>query len=376
MKKLWMAAPIALGLLLGCSEPEQEVTVEEVANENLLQGTWIKEATGEIMIDPQTSGLTAWRGQLASISDGSANADQARRIHLLDPASATLAPRPSAMTMSSRVRRSCFAQYLADEPDLEALVADPDDDTVFYIVTEDASRSGALTPRCQQQFEKTGSTDYPTLLLRVKLQEDGSATMTHVRPLQYPLPLGVGDFPNDGIEGLTMDTKRTLYMALEKDKQGQPRIFSVKLNDDFWQEQGFAIVEDPHVVLPVFHSGNHPINALDYYQSKNGQEYLFAMARNDNELWIIDLGNQSVTHRLNLQFAATNEGAEDECGATEIMDNASIEGIAVLDNTLWLVNDPWKVNYKKNIQCPVNAPRYEAMAPLLFKMDIDSAWFE
>ena len=58
------------------------------------------------------------------------------------------------------------------------------------------------------------------------------------------------------------------------------------------------------------------------------------------------------------------------------MDNASIEGLAVIGDTLWLVNDPWKVNYMKNLQCEANRARYEGMAPLLFNMPIDDAWFK
>ena len=85
--------------------------------------------------------------------------------------------------MASRVRRSCFSQYLADEPDLEALVADPEQPNVFYTVTEDATRTGALSDRCQQRYEATGSTDYPTLLVRIEKHDSGNATMTHVRPL-------------------------------------------------------------------------------------------------------------------------------------------------------------------------------------------------
>ena len=57
------------------------------------------------------------------------------------------------------------------------------------------------------------------------------------------------------------------------------------------------------------------------------------------------------------------------------MDNASIEGLTVLDDTLYLVNDPWKENYLKNIQCDSNKARYEAMAPLLFSLPLDPAWF-
>ena len=100
---------------------------------------------------------------------------------------------------------------------------------------------------------------------------------------------------------------------------------------------------------------------------------LIAAARNDNEIWIIDEQGNKPAKRVEFNFAVEIMG-NSECGDTEIMDNASIEGIAVIDHTLWLVNDPWKRNYLKNIQCPDNAEHYNAMAPVLFSTPIPKEW--
>lgn len=379
MKSAWILSLIAVSLLSACSDEKQSVPQAETvvkSKEHMLSGVWIKEAAEGVMLDPQTSGLTHVNGMLYTISDASAKAYQRRRLHKIDPATATLAPRPDAMNMASRVRRSCFSQYLADEPDLEALVADPEQPDVFYTVTEDATRTGALSDRCQQRYEATGSTDYPTLLVRIKRHDDGSATMTHVRPLQFPLDFAVGDFPNDGIEGMALGQNRTLYIALERDEAGNPRIFTLNLDDAFWQSDKFAEVDDPKLLVPHFDGGRHPINGLEYYQPAGSDKgFLLAAARNDNELWVIDTAAKRPTQKIALQFTAPS-GDPENCAAEEIMDNASIEGVAVIGNTLWLINDPWKENYTKNLQCAANKIRYEGMAPLLFSMPIQDNWFE
>lgn len=363
-------------LLFACSEAPQTVTTQTVVTSLEAPGRWIVEADGQIMVDPQTSGLTHVNGLLATISDGSAKAEQQRRIHLIDPASATLVPRPSAMSMSSSVRRSCFSQYLAEEPDLEALVADPNDSSVFYTVTEDATRTGALSLKCQQKYENTGSTDYPTLLVRLKRQDNGDTMMTDVRPLRFALDYQVGDFPNDGIEGLAMAPDGTLYMGLEKDAEGKARIFAVTISDSFWGTEDFAEVAEPSLQLPPYHGGNHPINGMEFYTPAGSDRgFLLAAARNDNELWVIDASGEWPAKQILMHFTAPTEVTDGSCPATERMDNASIEGIAVIADTLWMINDPWKVNYLKNIQCASNTARYEAMAPLLYSVPIDAAWF-
>jgi hypothetical protein len=365
-------------LLSSCSDGktydnDSNLTVAPVSESSILTsvGTWIKDREGKIMLDPQTSGLINVNGQLVTIADGSAVEMQQRKLHTITPSNAELVASSNVFSMASRVSRSCFSSYLKNAPDFEALATDPFDNTVFYTVTEDATRTGALSPRCEKAYENTGSTDYPTLLVRLKLGEDGNISMTHVRPLQFPLSLNVGNFPNDGIEGMAMANDRTLYLGLEKDTAGQPRIFTVNLSETFWDSNDFAVVESPELKLPTFSQGSHPINGLVLYTPTNASSYLLAAARNDNELWIIDTTGKKDAKRIALSFEVE---AQDGCAAY-VMDNASIEGLAIIDTTLWLINDPWKKNYLKNITCEQQSAYYEASAPLLFSLPLNEQWF-
>ncbi len=364
--------------LAGCSKDTEQNIAQTPAQADVLQvdGRWITEPDGNIMTDPQPSGLSAWQGKLVTLSDGSAQPAQQRQLHIIDPASAQLLPRTEKMRLGSQVRNSCFAAYLASEPDLEALVADPLDPDVFYTVTEDATRTGALSARCQQRYKATGSTDYPTLLVRLERSADGAVIMGRVRPLQFDLKLEVGDFPNDGIEGMALGKDNILYLGLEKDTAGAARIFAIKMNDGFWETTDFAKVYNPALKLPQFTEGSHPINALEYYTRADDEHgFLLAIARNDNELWVIDTAGEQPAKRVKMDFMAPADADMENCAATERMDNASIEGVAVINDTVWMINDPWKVNYLKNIQCPVNRKRYEAMAPLLFSTPVQADWF-
>lgn len=348
-------------------------------NETLtLKGTWIKEPNGKAMLDPQTSGLTFWRGKLLSISDGSADISQRKQLHIIDPLTAKLAGHSLTMIMSERVKQSCFAAYLADSPDLEALAVDPNDDNVFIVVTEDATRSDPLTDACQKRFANSGSTDFPTVLLRLVLIDENTVEITHAKPIQFDDAFNVGNFPNDGIEGLTFDLDNTLYLALEKDAKGQARIFSVKINEDFWLSDNFTRVQDTQVSLPKFNSQHHPINAIAYIPKEDNQDhkgYLVAAARNDNQLWLIDLMNQQPTKVIYLDFLAPTEVDASQCSPWELIDNTSIEGAVFYEGTLWLVNDPWKKHYLENIQCESNRKRYQEFSPLLFSMPVTKNWF-
>lgn len=339
-----------------------------------VKGEWIKDPQGEVMHDPQTSGLVSWRGSLVTVSDGSAETHQRLKLHPIEADSARLSPEAMPIRLSSRVEQSCFADYLADEPDLEALAVDPDNDRVFVLVTEDASRSGDLSKDCLSRFSNTGSTEYPTLLVRVELQDDNTLLMTHVRPIQYQAAHQVGDFPNDGIEGLAFAPDRTLYLSLEKDAAAQARIFSVSIDAGFWDSEGFAPVTDPQLKLPYIDDNGHPINGMDYVPVEGHPGYLVAAARNDNEIWWIDLSGVREALRTKVHFLANTDTSAEKCQAYEVMHNASIEGLAVVGNTLWMVNDPWKKNYMKNVQCEATSAHYEAMAPLLFSMLIDPSW--
>lgn len=339
-----------------------------------LDGRWVVEADGQVMLDPQTSGLVRWRNQLLTVADGSAHHSQQRKLAKINPDSAVVASDRFDIILSDKVQQGCFADYLGAKPDFEALVVDPGNDKVFYLVTEDASRSGGISDECAEKYKHTGSTEYPTLLVRLELQ-DKTVTMTDVRPLQYAPEFKVGDFPNDGIEGMAMSPDRTLYLALEKDMADNPRIFSLHLNQAFWQSDEFAAVTDPQLNTPVFESGNHPINGMDYYINEAGRHFLVAAARNDDEIWFIDLQDKRDTIVVKVHFMAEVTPADPACPEWELMDNASIEGVAVDGGLLWLINDPWKRNYLKNIRCQVNEEKYQKMAPLLFNMPIDPAWF-
>ncbi|MCQ8850385.1 hypothetical protein NQT74_17525 [Alteromonas stellipolaris] len=366
------------GFTAGCSDNKDVAFDEEAPSATTSSvltsvGRWISTDTSDVMQDPQTSGLIEINGQLVTIADGSAAFEQQRKLHFIDKDTATLTTSSNAFKLATRVRRSCFSDYLTNAPDLEALASDPRNPNVIYTVTEDATRTGTLSTRCEKKYQDTGSTDYPTLLVRLERDEDNTVTMTHVRPLQFPTEFEVGNFPNDGIEGMAMAKDSTLYLGLEKDKAGQPRIFSLNIADDFWQSADFAVVDEPDLSLPMFETGSHPINGLALYNAADsGNRFLLAAARNDNEVWVIDVAGKIETKRISMQF---NVSADNECGEY-VMDNASIEGLVVVEDTLWLINDPWKVNYLKNIKCEAETPRYEAMAPLLFSVPLNDAWFQ
>lgn len=381
MLKNWpVAACVVVALssvMAGCSESKDAAFSEDAPSATTSSvltsvGRWISTDTSDVMQDPQTSGLIEINGQLVTIADGSAAFEQQRKLHFLDKDTATLTASSNAFKLATRVRRSCFSDYLTNAPDLEALASDPSNSNVIYTVTEDATRTGTLSTRCEKKYQNTGSTDYPTLLVRLERDENNSVTMTHVRPLQFPTEFEVGNFPNDGIEGMAMAKDGTLYLGLEKDKAGQPRIFSLNITDDFWQSADFAVVDEPDLSVPIFDAGSHPINGLALYSAEGGNNFLLAAARNDNEVWVIDVAGKVETKRISMQF---NVSADNECGEY-VMDNASIEGLAVVEDTLWLINDPWKVNYLKNIKCEAETPRYEAMAPLLFSVPLNDAWFQ
>jgi hypothetical protein len=339
-------------------------------------GHWIKETNGEIMLDPQPSGLTQWRGKLLTLSDRSAHTSQRLRLRGISQDSATLAGPDMQMMLSPHAKQSCFADYVSGNPDLEALVVDPDDDNVFYTVTEDASKAELPSAECQQKYQQTGSTDYPSLLIRLEIKSDTQVTITHIKPLQFSADMQLGNFPNDGIEGLAFGKNRILYLGVEKDQLKKARVFSLTLDQQFWQNDDFAALTDVALKLPVFLSGNHPINGMDYYQTASGKEFLILAARNDQKLWIADLSGQKEAKIVPLEFYAEIINGHGVCQDFEPMDNTSIEGVAVVGDTLWLVNDPWKAVYLNNIRCTQNKGFYQKFAPLLFSVPIQARWFE
>lgn len=370
--KKGLLSTLLLGLMACQSSSSSSVAAPTPLKTPLeLQSYWLTEQNGEVMKDPQTSGLTLWRGQqLVTIADGSAHESQILRLIVLN-AEQYQVQQKLPILVAPAVAQSCFGDYMQGSPDLEALVVDPEDDRVFYTVTEDASRD-PLSEACAAQYAGSGSTPFPTLLVRLELNVDETAvTMTHVRPIQFTPEMQIGNFPNDGIEGITFGFGRTLYLALEKDAHYQARIFSVQLNDEFWRSLTFAPVKDEQLRVPAFNDKKpHPINALTWY-ADDDQAWLIAGARNDNELWFIDPGKKQATRRIKLAFSAETKTDTTDCSAFDLMNNYSIEGMAIAGDVLWLVNDPWKQNYHKNIQCEANRARYEKMAPLLSKIPVN-----
>ena len=360
-------------LLVGCGKSSESEKVEQNLQVN---GHWIMEQNGQVMLDPQTSGLVKWRDGLLTLSDRSAHSSQRLRLRTISKNDALLSGPDFPMILSEELQTSCFAAYITNNPDLEALAVDPDDDKVFYVVTEDASYAEPMSEACQQKYLNTGSTNHPTLLVRLELQANNTVFITHIRPIQFTADMQIGDFPNDGVEALAFGQARTLYLGIEKDTNKQARIFSLQINTEFWQSDDFAVVTKFALKLPAFDSGNHPINGMDYYQTPDGREFLLVAARNDETLWVVDLTGKKETVILPMDFFAEIKTNSEGCENYEAMDNSSIEGVAVVGNTLWLVNDPWKAVYLNNVQCKQNRAHYQMFAPLLFSLPIQPKWFD
>ena len=107
---------------------------------------------------------------------------------------------------------------------LHSRLVSPNNDNVFIIVTEDARDGVQLTASCQKRFQNTGSTKYPSLIVRLEIDKNNVLSMTHVRPLQFSASYAIGDFANDGIEGLAYGKNNTLYLGLENTIQLYKRL--------------------------------------------------------------------------------------------------------------------------------------------------------
>lgn len=340
----------------------------------VLAGTWLLDKDGTVMLDPQTSGLKFQNGFLYTLSDGSAHQSQIRRLHQIDVQQSRVVKKWGPTTFSEAVKQSCFYEYLNSRPDYEGLVAVPQQPDTWIWVTEDATRSKPLNTECALKYADTHSTQYPTLLVKL-VQVEHELLVQAVRPVQFPEQAKVGNAPNDGIEGLSITQNNELLLGLEKDASGKARVFRIELDDLFWQQTEFAKVSDAQLLLPDTPQGNHPINGMDvYYPSKDSSGYLLAAARNDNQLWIIDLAGKHPAMVVPLLFLAPSVQKDDGnyCAPLHEMNNASIEGVAVVGHQLWMVNDPWKRNYAKNIVCEADRAHYQANSPLLFKLDLQS----
>lgn len=346
-----------------------------VEKKQQVNGHWLTEKSGEVMLNPQTSGLVRWRGGLLTLSDRSADPSQRLQLRFISESDASLPGPDMPMLLSETLATSCFGPYVSDNPDLESLAVDPEDDSVFYMTTEDASYADPMPKSCVQRYLNSGSTTYPTLLVRMELQANNNLMITHIRPIQFSAEMGIGDFPNDGVEALAFGKNRILYLGIEKDSSLRARIFSLRMTEDFWQTDEYAPVSEFALKLPKFKGGRHPINGMDYYQTADGRGFLLVAARNDESLWIVDLAGEKETVVVPLAFNAQIKKNSPGCEDYEAMHNASIEGVAVIGETLWLVNDPWKSQYTKNVKCQQNSENYKKFAPLLFSLPIQSEWF-
>lgn len=362
---------VSIMSLSSCANMSQQPTALE------LTGQWLVDEDGQLLLDPQPSGLTFWQDRLVMISDASAADAQIKQLHFFDPSTGKRAFASPQYTIAENLATQCFSQYLQTKPDLEALIKDPHNPNGFITVTEDASVLGELSEACQQQFNATHSTEYPTVLVRLDWDGD-NLKVTGTRAVQFPKSAGVGNYPNDGIEGLAY-ADNTLYLSLEKDSQFRARIFTTSLPDDFWQQSDFVTVDTWDASLPNLHQFDrkprpHPINGTDIV-THNGVNWLIAAARNDNQLWLIDIANRLPTKVVKLRYLAPNRlpnmPFDQNCTQYSFMDNASLEGVAVNGQDVYLMNDPWKKNYWKNTQCPSTQPAYDKlMSGLLFKTDM------
>ncbi|MDR6983703.1 hypothetical protein J2X32_002339 [Rheinheimera pacifica] len=339
-------------------------------------GKWITDLQGQTLTDPQSSGFTWRHGELIHLGDNSAAEHMRNKLLRINPHTAQLNAEPLNITVSSQVLSGCFGELFSKYPDFESLTWDRADDTVFITVTEDSSFV-QLSADCKAKYGDTHSTDFPTLLVRIETDRNMSrAEITAVRPVQFPKSAVVGNAPNDGIEGLAFDTTGNLYLALEKNQANAPMIFKTPYDKDFWQQQGYVKVQDSGFILPVPDANNHPINGLDYLPAKKAGHpgYLVAAARNDDQLWIIDLSQQQAPFVQQMAYYAPTP-ADSACPAYEKMVQTAIEGVAVHGDTVYLVNDAWKKHYPDNIQCPANAAHFNKFAPLLFSLPVDPRWF-
>lgn len=346
------------------------------ADELAVAGQWLVDTQGETLLDPQSSGLTLRHNELLHIGDNKADKTMRNVLLRIDPTTAQLKAAPIAITIAPSLQHSCFADLLHGDPDFEALTWDRIDDTTLITVTED-SRAYSLSAQCQAKYANSHSTDYPSLLLKIKVDKALSqAQIVAVRPVQFTKSAKVGNFPNDGIEGLAFDNNRNLYLALEQNSANAPMIFSSPYGADFWQDESFIAVTDAGLQLPNIDNQDHPINALDFLPSDkpNHPGYLIAMARNDDQLWIIDLAKQAPAVVQNIGFYAATP-ATSQCPSYERMSQTAAEGIAVNGNQVFIVNDPWQHHYADNIQCPENAINFNRFSPLLFSLQINPQWF-
>ena len=348
-----------------------------------LVGTWLRETNNELMLDPQTSGLSATGGYLYSVSDASAKEHQLRRLHVIDKDSGKVVNKLGPIEIAEHIQQnSCFAAYLNKQPDYEGLLALPGRRNQWLLVTEDGTRGDKVSGDCLAAFTNSHFTRYPALLVKVELINN-KLILNGVRAIEFDpkdntdkRSLGM-NIENDGIEGLALTHDNRLLFGIEKDANGYARVFEYPFTDSLFDTlDTFIKPTDANLRFPSNMRLNNPINGMDiYYPNEQSQGYLITIARNNNQLWILDLSAQKPAIVVDLNLYAPSS---DLCGQNTVhkIRNAALEGASVVGNTLYLINDPWKEQYPRNVTCVDDKPYYDSYAPLIFKTTILSEWFK
>lgn len=347
-------------------------------------GNWILERDGTFMQDPQTSGLTYLDGYLYSISDASAKLHQLKQLHKMSADTGRIIEKIGPIQLAQNIaENSCFAKYLEDKPDYEGLVRLPNSQTEWLVVTEDASRGDLISAECLAKYSAANFTYYPSLLVKLELINE-TLMLTGVRVLQFDAKdkvdkrlSGVKNIENDGLEGIAITREGNILLGLEKDADEKPRVFQLDYEQALFDSiDTFIKVKDSGLLFPDFLSFKNPINGMEvYYPNPNSTGFLITAARNANQLWILDLAKKKLPIIVDLNLYAPSDTSKG-CANRHRIKNTALEGVAVHNNTLYLVNDPWKQEYPNNIICAQDKDRYLGMSPLLFTLPIDAAWFE
>jgi len=346
-------------------------------------GKWLTESNGEYMQDPQTSGLTVVGDKMYSVSDASALEHQIRRLHVINKNTAVIDTTLGSIEIAPHVANaSCFADYLNTRPDYEALVAIPGQTNQWLIVTEDGTRGSKIEGECFDQFANNNFTRYPALIAKLEVINK-TLLLTGVRAIEFDAldntdKRGLGqNIENDGIEGLAFTRDNRLLFGIEQDASAAARVFEIAYSPDMFDTlDSFLKVTDSKLLFPSSMSLINPINGMDvYYPSEDSEGYLIAVARNNDQLWILDLAKQRPAIIVDLILYAPSD-AKCGKGTSHKIRNSALEGLAVDGERLFLINDPWRQQYPNNATCIYDKPRYEEFTPLLFELAINPMWFK
>ena len=371
-----------LGVSANASE-HPEIAVEDKFYSVTAVGKWLTESNGQFMQNPQTSGLTFMGDSLYSISDASALNNQIRRLHVINKNTAEVEQKLGPITIAPHIlSTSCFADHLNNRPDYEALVAIPNKPNQWIAVTEDGTRGKKIEGDCFKKFTNNYFTRYPALIVKLELVDE-MLMLTGVRAIEFnpndnidKRSLG-DDIENDGIEGLAFTRNNRVLFGVEQDLNRSARVFEIAYSEDFFDSiDSFIKVKNSGLKFPDHMAFINPINGMDvYYPNADSQGYLITAARNNNQLWILDLSKQSPAVIVDLNFYAPSDA---KCGKEAIhkIRNTGLEGVAVNKTTLYLINDPWQQQYPNNVTCVHDKDKYQGFVPLLFELAINPDWFK